>query len=69
MADRNIEEYIDKSKMIEANWESIFAQDGIEVGDLDSLRKSNKRNLRQFLKIWNGVKWNYFRGILRKQIK
>jgi len=46
----NIEEYIDKSKMIEANWESIFAQDGIEVGDLDSLRKSNKEKFKAISK-------------------
>ena len=46
----NIEEYIDKSKMIEANWESVFAPDGIEVGDLDSLRKSNKEKFKAISK-------------------
>lgn len=42
----NIEEYIDKSKILQQNWDSIFIQNNLKVGDFDSLRNINEEKFK-----------------------
>ena len=42
----NIEEYIDKSKILQQNWDSIFIQNNLKVDDFDSLRNINEEKFK-----------------------